>query len=558
MRGHTIAASPRQLLLIVFLAGIGTLGIEMVMPRLLAPFFGTSQPIWAVVIGSTLLYLAAGYWLGGWLADRGPDPRVLFRLIAWAGLCCGVIPTLARPVLAAAQQAFLSFAAGNFLAALGGAVLLFAAPVLLLAAVSPFAVRLALHESGQGVAAAGRVAGRISALSTLGSIVGTFGTVLLLIPWIGTTRTLYLFAAFLLLVALPGVRDWRYWLLAAAVGGLAWLTLAGGGTIRAATCYRCELLAEAESSYNYIQVVRQEVRYLDDPLPDVRHSLLLNEGHALHSIYRLRYRETGDPLDLLTDGGPWDYFAVAPYFYPQRDPSSIRSMAMLGAAAGTVPMQMLATYGAEMQIDAVEIDPAIVAMARQHFDLSAGTPAAPNYTMHVADARAWLARLPAERTYDIIGVDAYHQPYIPFHLTTVEFFAEVRAHLAPDGVVMVNVARSPGGDERLVNALAGTMQQVFPQVFIIDTRGDRPASNAMVVGVARPMGDGVAHFAANAEQMTHPSLGLVMYWALHEGAGPVREFVPAPEQMRPFTDDRAPVEWLIDQMIVAEAQRLTQ
>lgn len=540
------------LLLVVFLAGIGTLGVEMVMPRLLAPFFGTSQPIWAVVIGMTLAYLAIGYRLGGLLADRHPDERVLYRLIAWAGLLCGFIPLLARPILRLAQQSLSSIAAGSFIAALIGVILLFAAPVILMAMVGPFAVRLQIHRMSEGIAAAGRTVGSISALSTLGSIVGTFLTVLVLIPTIGTERTVYLFAGFLLLLGIIGLRDLRYGLMLLIVMGLAAYTLLTTEQIKSADCYRCTLLFETESRYNYIQVAEQRITFSDGSL-DRRINLLLNEGQAIHSSYRTRYRETGDPVDLLTGGGPWDYFAVAPYFYPERDPESVTSMALLGSAAGTIPKQFLAIYGTESRVDGVEIDPRITQLGREYFDLEAGSPAYPNYNAHTQDARYWLET--TDQTYDLIGMDAYHQPYIPFHLTTLEFFREVKAHLTPDGVAVVNAGIPPSGDDRLVNALGSTMLAVFPQVFMIDTPS---GASTILVGVNRPVGDGVANFTANAAQIEVPALQVVMDWALTQGQGPVREFTPHHAHFQPFTDDHAPVELLIDGMMLSEAQQLVR
>lgn len=542
-------ASQRFLLLVVFLAGVGTLGVEMVMPRLLAPFFGSSQPIWAVVIGMTLVYLAIGYRLGGLLADRYPDERLLYRLIAWAGLLCGFIPLIANPILRAAQQAFLQLAAGGFVAALVAVILLFAAPVILMATVGPFAVRLQIRRAEGGIAAAGRVAGSISALSTLGSILGTFLPVLVLIPWIGTERTLYLFAAFLLLLGTIGLRDWRYLLLLLVVAGLAVYTLNARPGIRSADCYRCTLVAETESAYNYIQVAAQDFRYIDGSA-DPRMALILNEGRAIHSLYRLSYRESGDPFDLLTDGGPWDYFSVAPYFYPDRDPQSVTSLALLGSAAGTIPKQFLALYGPDLHIDAVEIDPKIIEFGRRYFDMDDNSPRHPNYRVYAQDARYWLSG--ADRTYDVIGMDAYHQPYIPFHLTTVEFFREVQTRLNPDGAAVVNVGRPPSGDDSLVNALATTMRTVFPQVFVIDTLD---STNAIVVGVNQAVGDGVAHFEANGRRMPIPALQLVMGWSLYGSPQPIYEFTPAMARFEPFTDDRAPVEYLIDGLIFREVTR---
>jgi len=174
----TVVRSNRFLLLVVFLAGIGTLGIEMTASRLLAPYFGTSQPIWAVVIGLTLIYLAIGYRLGGTLADRRPDERTLYQIIIWSGLLTGIIPLLSDPILRFSQGTIARLAVGSFLGALFGVLLLFAAPVILMAMVSPFAIRLQLRQAEAGIAAAGRTAGTLSALSTIGSIVGTFLTVL--------------------------------------------------------------------------------------------------------------------------------------------------------------------------------------------------------------------------------------------------------------------------------------------------------------------------------------------------------------------------------------------
>lgn len=551
MKASQVQSTP-FLLLVVFLAGIGTLGVEMVMPRLLAPFFGTSQPIWAIVIGMTLIYLAIGYWLGGKLADRHPDERVLYRLIAWAGFLCGFIPLVAQPILRTAQQALNSIAAGGLVAALAAVVLLFAAPVILMAMVGPFAIRLQIHRMTEGIAAAGRTAGSISALSTLGSIVGTFLTVLVLIPLIGTERTIYLFASFLLVLGIIGLRDWRYGLMLCVTAALATYTLTAKDRIKSAECYNCTLVTEAESSYNYIQVAAQDI-YFDDGTVDPRINLILNEGQAIHSSYRTRFRQTGDPLDLLTGGGPWDYFAVAPYFYAQRDPQSITSLALLGSATGTIPKQFLAIYGPQTRIDAVEIDPRIIEIGRAYFDMEDLDPRYPNYTVHAQDARYWLST--TQQTYDVIGMDAYHQPYIPFHLTTVEFFRAVKEHLTTDGVAVVNAGRPPSGDDRLVNAVASTMLAVFPQVFIIDTPSN---ASAILVGVNRPVDDGIANFIANATLVQVPALQVVMHWALTEGSGPVRAFTPDQARFAPFTDDLAPVEALVDSMIFSEARYLTR
>lgn len=544
-QGEVARSSDRFLLLVVFLAGIGTLGIEMVASRLLAPYFGTSQPIWAVVIGLTLIYLAIGYRLGGSLADQHPDERLLYQIICWAGFLTAFIPLLSNPILRFSQQALAHVLVGSFLGALFGVLVLFAAPVILMAMVSPFAIRLQLKRVQEGIAAAGKTAGSLSALSTVGSIVGTFLTVLYLIPTIGTARTIYLFAVFLILVGLIGLRDWRYLVMILIVAGLAWYTTTSHPNIKSADCSGCTLIHEEESAYNYIQVATRNT----DRGKTV--NLILNEGQAIHSIYNTRFKETGNPVDLLTGGGPWDYFTVTPYFYPNRDPSSVKSLLMLGSATGTIPKQFLTTYGADARVDSVEIDPRIIAVGREYFDMNdaAVSHAYPNYHVYAEDARYWLETTSGK--YDVIGMDAYHQPYIPFHLTTVEFFRSVKAHLNPDGVAVVNAGKAPDGDDRLGQAMASTMLAVFPQVFIIDTAS---FSNQIVVGVNHPVGDGVSNFEANAARVQNPILQTVMNWSINIAA-PLREFRPQDARFEPFTDDKAPVEQLIDTLIFKEALR---
>jgi predicted membrane-bound spermidine synthase len=537
-----VVRSSRFLLLVVFLAGIGTLGVEMVASRLLAPYFGTSQPIWAVVIGLTLIYLSIGYRLGGQLADRSPDEATLYKVIIWGGFLAGFIPILSQPILRFSQGTIANIAVSSFLGALFGVLILFAAPVILLAMVSPFALRLQLRN--QDLSAAGSTSGAISAISTIGSIIGNFVTVLYMIPEFGTANTTYLMAAFLVIIGLIGLRDWRYLFTLLVVLALAFYTNTTQQNIKSADCRGCTLVAEAESMYNYIQVATSE-----SPFYGPQVNLVLNEGQAIHSIYNTRYAETGKSEDLLTGGGPWDYFAVTPYVYPNRDPETVTSMAMLGSATGTVPMQFLAIYGPDTHIDSVEIDPKIIELGREYFAMrdSAVDPSHPNYFVHPEDARYWLST--SNHTYDVIGMDAYHQPYIPFHLTTVEFFQEVRNHLKPEGVAVVNAGKAPNGDDRLGQALAITMRQVFPQVFIIDTAG---FGNQILIGVNQPVGDGVANFRDNLSRVKDPALQTVMNWSLQAGLEPMREFDPASTAFEPFTDDKAPVEQLIDNLIFSQ------
>lgn len=186
----------------VLIGGICSLGIELTASRLLQPFFGSSQLIWANVIGLTLIYLTIGYQLGGRLADRRPEQNVLGLILLLSGLATAPIPLIARPILQASSMAFSSYSVGVFFGSLLGVLLLFTVPIILVGMVSPFAIRLSVQD----VNTAGRTAGSLYALSTLGSIIGTFLPVLVLIPQFGTNWTLYIFSLALVIVGALGMR----------------------------------------------------------------------------------------------------------------------------------------------------------------------------------------------------------------------------------------------------------------------------------------------------------------------------------------------------------------
>jgi spermidine synthase len=444
---------------------------------------------------------------------------LLFSITAAAAVAAGLVPIVSRPILEASLRAFDDFAVGAFYGSLVGVTLLVSLPVTLLGFVTPFAIRLTVTN----VASAGNTAGRIYALSTVGSIVGSFLPVIVLIPLVGTARTFQLLALGLLLpscLALFALRAPRLATLA-IVGGLAMIAI-GQATaddpIKPPD--RGRLVYEEESEYNYIQVLQEDGRIL----------LALNEGHAVHSIY--------DPDQILT-GGPWDYFMVAPLFNPAEDASTTESALLIGLAGGTVARQLTAAYG-PIPIDGVEIDPAILDVGREYFAIDGAS--LPNLNGVVADGRYFLRT--TDKRYDLVGVDAYRQPYIPFQLTSREFFSEVADHLAPGGVAVVNVGRT-ATDYRLVDVIASTMNAVFPFVFAIDV--DR-YHNTIVVGTFNP--NGLADFAANAAALDEGSpLRQVAERSL--ATGRIR-LVPPGDVV--FTDDHAPVELVVDQIILDVAR----
>jgi spermidine synthase len=503
----TSAAAPRRtarppLGVVVFVVGAASLGTEIAAARLLAPYFGASTTIWANTIAVVLLALSTGYWIGGRLADRRPEPTHLSALVLAAAVALAVVPFVARPFLSAAVSALDATSAGAFLGSLLGVLLLVAGPVLLLGAVSPYAIRLSMTDLDRS----GATSGRLYAISTAGSLVGTFLSALLLVPFAGTQRTFLIFAAGLALVAVLGLRP-RF---AIALVLLLALIAVPPGQTKAAPPGE-HVLWEAETDYQYARVTEDSAG---------TRRLELNEGLATHSLLR--------PGSYLTDDY-WDDFLVAPRAVLAHPP---RRIAVLGNAAGTMA-RAYGHYFPQTAIDAVEIDPKLSEIGRRLFDMRA-----PHLRVYTADARPYLED--TSRRYDAIFIDAYRQPYIPFYLATREFFQLCRKRLAPGGVVVINVGH-PQGDSQLERALATTLRAAFPVVL----RDPVEPTNTLLLGSVTPASGATL---AGQEQVMPTDLRPLTRAAAGRMSAPLGHG-------ELLTDDRAPVEWLIDRSIVEYAAR---
>ena len=489
--------------LLVFVVGTGSLGAEIAAVRLLSPYFGASTVVWANTIGVVLVALSVGYWLGGRWADRHPHLRGLSLLSLAAASLLAIVPFAADPLLDLGVRALDAVSAGAFLGSLLAVLVLVAIPVLLLGAVSPWAVRVAVPD----VEHAGSIAGRLYALSTAGSLVGTLLAALVLIPLVGTRRTFLVFALAIALVAVAGLRPVRRYALAPAA--IAALIAIPGGTLKASASGR--VIYETETEYQYARVIEY---------PGGTRHLELNEGQAQHSIY--------EPTTVLTDD-EWDAPLVLPFLARETAP---RRVAILGNAAGTTA-RAYRRYFPRTRVDGVELDRELSEIGRRLFDMRN-----PRLHLYHEDARPFLRRIDAR--YDVIAVDAYRQPYIPFYLTTREFFELARDRLAPGGVLIVN-AGHPEGQEDLERVLATTMAEVFPHVM----RDPMEPTNTLIVGSHAPLT--AARLARRARRFPAALRAVAL-----ESARSIR---PALRGGAVYTDDKAPVEWLIDRSIVDYAAK---
>jgi spermidine synthase len=364
------------------------------------------------------------------------------------------------------------------------------------------------------VGEAGRISGRIYAVSTWGSLLGTYLPVLIVIPLAGTRITAVVFGAVLLGVGLIGLWQSRlrrsYMALLLPLILIPVVLVWTRGNIKEYP----DQIHEEESAYNYIQVIRR----------DGCNYLLLNEGQAYHSFY--------------CDGGAvprvsvWSIMLAAPFFNPADKPLALNNMAVIGLAAGTIPKQFSQVFG-QIPIDGIELDPEIVDVGRKHFALNEQ-----NINVIIGDGRYALNQL--DGRYDLITLDAYKVPYIPWHLTTREFFDEVKEHLSAEGIIAINVGRGPT-DRRLVEALTSTLQAIFPSVHTIDVPG---SLNTILVATVRPtersnLQDWLATVDDQAQPLLHRALDTAQ-----------ASIVPTVGSGTVFTDQRAEVEAIIDSIVI--------
>jgi spermidine synthase len=503
----------RYLYISVFISGMTSLAIEMLASRLLGNIFGTSNLVWASIIGLILIYLAAGYFVGGRWADRSPKFSTFYKILMWAALTTAIVPVVSRPVLRFAANAFDQLQLGVLFGSFTAVLILLSVPIILLGTASPFAIRLAVQNGNQ----VGNTSGKIYGISTLGSFIGTFLPVLVLIPTIGTYQTFLCFSALLLVTALIGLwcsAGWQtsislvwmpFVIPALAIWGLPGPDKSSQG-----------MIYETESAYNYIQVLKQDDYYY----------LRLNEGQGVHSVYNPNVSFYGGPWEEVLPG---PFFNAAPY-----DPANIKRIAIVGLAAGTTARQATAVFGA-IPIDGFEIDPKIVEVGRKYFDMNE-----PNLNVIIQDGRWGLDHSPF--TYQIISVDAYRPPYIPPEFTTKEFFQIVHQHLSQDGVLVINVGRAPN-DRRLINALSSTIRTVFPSIYVIDIPN---TFNSILYATVKPTNSNnlLENFVYLTRQGKMPTL---LQQAMAVAA---ENLQPTPPPAQVFTDDKAPVEWITNNMIL--------
>ncbi|AFM22955.1 spermidine synthase [Desulfomonile tiedjei] len=437
----------RYLILLTFVSGMTIMGLEMCSGRLMAPFFGTSVMIWTVIIGSTMIALTAGYYLGGLLAEKKPKVEFLAAILFFAASFVIFLPYVAQPVMEIALGRF-SVAADSssnaLVTALSICALLISAPAVILGMTSPFIIHVAALDSS-GV---GRTAGKVFAFSTLGSILGTLMPALILLPWIGMRLSFLFFGGLLLCTVLWPLRRSGFFYFAAGTGIVIVALLLGLNGLKAPL--KPPLVHQRETLYQHVSIFQIPISSQKE---DARATVLLTDaGIGMQSMWI-----EGSPI---TDS--WqDMFALVPRVYYAANRKFPDKMLLIGLGGACAPYLISQQYP-DTVIDGVEIDRGLLEAAAPYFPFSYS----PRLVSHVSDGRLFMRA--SRGQYDIVLVDAFRPPHIPFHLASLEFFAEVKQRMTGNGLLAMNIGTT--GDKLVFRDIANTVAAVFPHVYYAEYR----------------------------------------------------------------------------------------
>lgn len=459
------------LLATALVTGAVVMALEILGSRLLAPVFGNSLFVWGALIGVILAAMSSGYAFGGWISDRYSGGTVLAGLLLFSGCWTFLVSWASQPILFQVEKLVEDPRWGPCLAA----TVLLAPPAFGLSGVLPAMLRLAVADMDH----LGRHTGRLIALSTVGSLLGTWGTAFFLLSWIGSQALVAWLGVIQVSLGLMWLwkgSSLRPLLLVIGISiGISLSLLTGWLALHPVQKLNAPVYQE-DSPY-------QQVRIRDDQL--FRYLVLDRTFHAV--MWK------SDPIPLFL---PYSQVMVAALAL---SPEPKRGL-ILGHGGGSLA-KWLAQYWPSLELDVVEFDPTVVRMAEQYFDYHPPE----NHHVWVKDGRAFLNG--TDRTYDVIWVDAFARHMIPFHLTTVEFFSALRAHLHPDGVVAVNLASSgEGGDTARATAVVQTMRRAFPTLETFAVKGpwkggQSKAENLIFLGGGPIEQGSFDHFAAKVAEL---------------------------------------------------------
>ena len=422
-----------------FFSGMSVMAVELGASRLLAPYFSSSQIVWTIIIGTIMIAMALGNIWGGRSADKNPNPDKLYGRLLVAAVWIAAIPLVGKYIILGISGLLVLTVSNHFLvlAAFIACMVIFVYPLFLLGTVTPSLVKYtvdSLDDSGSTV-------GTLGAFNTIGSILGTFLPTFVTIPAVGTAITFLIFSGVLLVLGLIYFISRKSGKRICALALILFLFCSVFGHSDSFAFWEKDLAYEGESIYNYLQVKETDSR-------------VILSTNVLFGVQSVKMKEDG-----LT-GMYYDYALAAPFLAGIMQKDARSDVLILGMGTGTFASQCEKYFPGAVNIEGVEIDQKITDLAGMYFDL----PEEIKVTTY--DGRAYLQAV--DKSYDVIMVDAYQDITIPFQMSSAEFFSEVKAHLKPNGVMVVNMNMKSDGEESINAYLSDTIASVFGQVYTAD------------------------------------------------------------------------------------------
>ena len=494
-----------------FGCGAAVMGVELTATRLLAPYYGTSMVVWTMVIGVILAAMSLGNVYGGRLADQPNGAQRIFSLIWWASIFVAGIALWGKYLISASFLLLLWVFPDSILATgtAASCLFLFAPPCFLLGAATPCLIRLALRD----LESSGRVTGELYALSTIGSLFGTFLPTFWMIPLMGTMRTFLVFALVLNVLATWNLVREKISGRKSVVYTVLLMLLCGCLSGQAFAFWKQPIL-ETESLYNYLRVDR------------------FGTGLALSTHVEVNFQSVYHPKQVLS-GGYWDYPLAGPLFSSTLSLETPFRVLILGLGTGTFAKSCRWFYP-NSEITGVEIDARIAEIASSHFEFTER-----DAKVVVEDARTYIQRNPEAR-WDMIFLDTYRDLTLPFHLTTLEFFQQLRERMTPGGVLVINVNLPTLGPGDLLNCIAKTVQAVWPNLWQCTVPG-----NVNTILFATSDENGAHRFLKARENLPVNDPRRALFETITQNLRPLKG------EGTVLTDDLAPIEVLGERILDA-------
>lgn len=508
-----ILANKFYLYMTEFFAGMSVMAVELGASRLLAPYFSSSQIVWTIIIGTIMIAMALGNIYGGRSADKDPDPDKLYKRLLISAVWTAAIPLLGKLVILLISGVLVVAVSTNFLiwAAFLACMIVFVYPLFLLGTCTPSLVKYTVSSLDDS----GKVVGTLGAANTIGSIIGTFVPTFISIPAFGTAVTFLIFSGILLILAVVYFISCKRNIVGVSVSVVLFALCCIFGTTLGFAFWEKDLSYEGESVYNYLQVREDDER-------------VILSTNVLFGVQSVKMKDGG------LSGLYYDYALAAPMMTDKLCGKDC-DVLIFGMGTGTYASEC-AEFIPGVKVEGVEIDEKIIDLSHEYFGLDE------DVKVTAYDGRAFLNV--SDKKYDVIMVDAYQDITIPFQMSSIEFFSQVREHLSENGVMVVNMNMKSDQPDGINDRLIDTISAVFPQVYTADVPGS--TNRELFASADSGMLD---NFDVSKAALTDTRLSALMQAVSErlerrEGRGNI------------LTDDKAPVELLgmkvIDDLIAGE------